>query len=377
VSAVRVAVPPAAARILKPLAEAARKFGTPLYAVGGPVRDWLLKRPNFDIDLTVAGNPDPVANAAARLLGGKVETFGRFGTRRIVSTGKFRVDVATTRAESYPEPACLPVVEKTGVAIELDLFRRDFTINALAVRLDDGSNALTDPYGGARDLDREVLRVLHRASFRDDPTRVFRAARFLARFKYVPSADLVHDARTALAEGHADKLSPHRLLHELESLLGEKDPGPAFNLLKAWGYLSLLHPELPWTKGMPVGVEPRLAAMALSLGAVGGRAFVESFPHPHERRARLLETLSLAFSDKSPRLAPEPSVAASVARFLPRLPLTALVPCFLAGEDLIAAGLQPGPAFHDIIHDAARLQRLGTLKSRMAARAWLKKRLSS
>jgi len=377
VSARRVAVPAAAAKLLKPLAEIARKKGIPLYAVGGPVRDWLLKRPNFDIDLTVAGDPDPVANAAAKLLGGTVETFGRFGTRRIVSKGKLRVDVATTRAESYPEPASLPVVEKTRVAIELDLFRRDFTINAIALRLDDASNALTDPYGGLKDLEAGELRVLHRGSFRDDPTRVFRAARFLARFKYRPATDLVDDARAALSEGHARKLSPHRLLHELECLLEEKDPAAAFVLLKAWGYLALLHPELPWRKGMPAGVEPRLAAMALSLGAVEGKKFAESFPHPHERRGRLLETLALAFSDKAPRLAVEPSVAASVARFLPKLPSTALEPCFLAGEDLIAGGLKPGPAFHDVLHDAARLQRTGALKSRAAARAWLKKRLAA
>ena len=94
----RVAVPAAAAKLLRPLAEEARRHGTPLYAVGGPVRDWLMRRPNSDLDLTVAGDPDPVAAAAARLLGGTVEIFGRFGTRRIVSGGKFRVDIATTRA---------------------------------------------------------------------------------------------------------------------------------------------------------------------------------------------------------------------------------------------------------------------------------------
>ena len=115
---VRVSIPAEAAEILRPLAEEARVRGTGLYAVGGPVRDWLLKRPNFDLDLTVAGSPDPIAAVAAHLLGGAVESFGRFGTRRIVSRGKFRVDVATTRAESYPEPAALPVVDTTGVPIE-------------------------------------------------------------------------------------------------------------------------------------------------------------------------------------------------------------------------------------------------------------------
>lgn len=366
-----MAVPAAAAKVLRPLAEEARARGTPLYAVGGPVRDWILRRPNFDLDVTVMGPPDPVADAAARLLGGAVESFGRFGTRRVVSKGKYRVDVATTRAESYPEPACLPVVEKTGVPIGLDLFRRDFTINALAVRLDDGSHELTDPYGGLRDLKDRVLRVLHRESFRDDPTRVFRAARFLARFRFYPAHDLVDDAKAALANGHAARLSPHRLLHELELILAEKDPGPVFVLLKAWGYLALLHPDLPWSGRMPAGVEPRLAALALALGPEKGRAFVDTFPHAHRRRTFLHEALALAFSDKSPRVEPEPLAAAAARRFLGRLPPAALKPCFLSGEDLIAAGLKPGPPFHAVLAEAARRQRSGALKTRAAARAWL------
>lgn len=372
-SEARVAVPAAAAKLLRPLAEEARARGTPLYAVGGPVRDWLLRRPNFDLDLTVAGPPDPIADAAGRLLKGKVEAFGRFGTRRVVSKAKFRVDVATTRAESYPEPACLPVVEETGVPIAVDLFRRDFTINAIAVRLDDASHALTDPYGGMKDLKGRVVRVLHRASFRDDPTRVFRAARFMARFHFYPAPGLVDSAKAALSEGHAARLSPHRLLHELEAILAEKDPGPSFVLLKAWGYLALFHPDLPWSGRMPAGVEPRLAALALALGPEKGRAFVDAFPHAHHRRTLLHETLALAFSDKAPRVAPEPLVSSAVRRFLPSLPAAALKPCFLTGADLIAAGLAPGPAFHALLDDAARLQRLGRIKTRPAARAWLAK----
>lgn len=368
----RAAVPAETAKVLAPLAEEARRRGTPLYAVGGPVRDWLLRRPNFDLDLTVAGDPDPIANAAARLLGGEVETFGRFGTRRVVSKGRFRVDVATTRAETYPEPACLPVVDAVRVPIERDLFRRDFTINAMAVRLDDGSRALTDPYGGLRDLKDRILRVLHPASFRDDPTRVFRAARFLARLKYRPAAGMIDEAKDALASGYANKLSSHRLLHELECLLGEKDPRPAFALLKSWGYLDLLHPELPCKLALPAGAGPRLAALALALGPEKGRAFVDAFPHPHHLRTILHDTLALAFSDKAPRTPPEAPVAAAARRFLPKAPPAALKPCFLNGADLIALGLKPGPAFHALLDEAARLQRRGALKTRAAALAWLR-----
>ncbi len=366
-----ISIPTAAAKILRPLAEEARRRAIALYAVGGPVRDWLLRRANFDIDLAVAGDPDPVAAAAARLLGGRVETFGRFGTRRIVAKGKFRLDIATTRAESYPEPACLPVVDAVRVPIERDLFRRDFTINALAVRLDDGSRALTDPYGGARDLKDRVLRVLHPASFRDDPTRVFRAARFLGRFGYRPASGMIGGVKDTLVSGYADRLSSHRRLHELEGILGEKDPRAAFALLKAWGYLALLHLEFPWKRALPAGVEPRLAALALARGPAQGRTFVDAFPHAHHRRTLLHETLALAFSDKSPRVAPDVFAAVAVRRFLPQLAAAALKPCFLTGADLIASGLRPGPAFHEVLDAAAKLQRAGRLKTRSAALSWL------
>jgi tRNA nucleotidyltransferase/poly(A) polymerase len=325
------------------------------------------------LDLTVAGDPDPVANLCASLTGGTVEPFGRFGTRRIIGRGRFRVDVATTRVEKYSEPAALPDVTATGVPIEQDLFRRDFTINAMAVRLDDGSKTLVDPYGGLRDLKSRTLRVLHPASFRDDPTRVFRAARFLGRLHYKPADGMGGEAKDVLKMGEAGKLSRHRVLHELLCLLGEKNPALAFGLLEMWGYLPLIHPELPWQQKLPDGVEARLAALALSLGENKGRAFVDSFPFEHHLRAQLHDVLFLAFSDKSPKAPPSKLVVSSVRRFLPKLPLPALKPCFLRGSDLIALGLKPGPDFQKTLDEAARLQRLGRLKTRAAALAWLRK----
>lgn len=370
----RAPVPPGAARVLEPLAREARARGQALYAVGGPVRDWLLGRATFDLDVCVTGDPEPYAALCARLLGGTSEAFGRFGTRRVIGRGRFRVDVATTRAERYADPAALPEVTAVGVPVEDDLFRRDFTVNAMAARLDDGSRALVDPWGGRRDMKARTLRVLHPASFRDDPTRVFRAARFLARLRYKPAPGLTEDARDALRSGYAVKLSRHRLLHELLCLLQERDPAPAFGLLELWGYLPLLHPELPWRARLPAGVEPRLAALALALGPREGAAFVSSFPFEHALRGRLEETLSLAFSGRSPRAKPGPAAAAAVRRAFPRLPPAALKPCFLSGKDLIARGLRPGPAFHDVLDEAARLQRLGKLKTKASARAWLKSR---
>jgi tRNA nucleotidyltransferase (CCA-adding enzyme) len=268
----------------------------------------------------------------------------------------------------------LPEVTATGVPIEQDLFRRDFTINAMAVRVDDGSRSLVDPYGGLRDLKARTLRVLHPASFRDDPTRVFRAARFLARLRYKPADGMGGEAKDVLKLGEAAKLSRHRLLHELVCLLGEKNPSLAFGLLEMWGYLALFHPELPWRAKLPDGVEPRLAALALALGPEKGRGFVDSFPFEHGLRGILHETLALAYSDKSPRAKPSASVSAAVKRAFPRLPSVALKPCFLGGADLIKLGLKPGPDFSGVLDEAARLQRLGKLKTRAAALAWLSRR---
>lgn len=375
----RVPIPAAAARFLKPLAEEARRRGTPLYVVGGPVRDWLLKRATFDLDLCVAGDPDPVAELCARLLEGSVSAFGRFGTRRVVGRGKFRVDVAVTRAESYAQPAALPELTETGVPIEADLLRRDFTINAMAARLDDGSGALVDPYDGARDLHEKVVRVLHGGSFRDDPTRVFRAARFLGRLGYRPDAELLCQAVDVLAAGHAERLSPHRILHELLCLLGEEYPFAAFHLLGEWGYLPflLIGPALRAgldARALPRGVTERLLWLTLSLGPADGRVFADYFPFEHETRRRLHEALALAQSDAAPRAALDPLVRDAVRRAFPEMAPAALKTCFLGGADLIARGLKPSPEFHEILNEAARLQRRGELRSRAAALAWLKKR---
>ncbi len=378
----RVRVPAATLRFLRPLAARARSLGLPLYVVGGPVRDWLLGRTTADLDLAVAGDPDPIAESCARRLGARVECFGRFGTRRVVGRGRRRVDVAATRAESYAQPAALPEVLETGVPIERDLARRDFSINAMACRLDDGSYALVDPFGGGRDLERGVLRVLHEDSLRDDPTRAFRAARFLGRFGFRPDAELLRQIDDALVRGHAARLSPHRLLHELLCLLAEPDPFPALHLLGEWGWLPLLMIGPAVKPGLgagsiPRGVEQRLLWLALALGPERGPQFAEFFPFAHETGRRLRDALALARSDRAPRSRLDPLLGAALRRAFPGLAAAALRPCFLDGADLLARGLKPGPAFHEVLDEAARLQRRGELRSRPAALKWLDARVGN
>jgi tRNA nucleotidyltransferase/poly(A) polymerase len=231
-----------------------------------------------------------------------------------------------------------------------------------------------DPYGGLRGLKARTLRVLHPASFRDDPTRVFRAARFLARLRYKPADGMGGEAKDVLKLGEAAKLSRHRLLHEFRSLLGEENPALAFGLLEMWGYLPLLFPELPWQIKLPEGVDARLAAMAIALGPEKGAEFVAAFPFEHGLRTHLHECLALAYSDKAPRAAPSKLAAAAVRRAFPKLSSLALKPCFLRGSDLIKLGRKPGPEFHAVLDEAARLQRLGKLKTRSSALTWLARR---
>ncbi|HEY3765267.1 MAG TPA: hypothetical protein VGL44_08915 [Gaiellales bacterium] len=227
--------------------EAARvaAAGVPVYAVGGPVRDLLRGAPSRDADLAVEGDAVALAERVAGELGGARVTVHRaFGTA-VVRTAHARIDVAATRSEHYPRPAALPVV--AAAAIDADLARRDFTVNALAAGLS-GPRAgeLLDPFEGRADLAAGLIRVLHAGSFRDDPTRLFRAVRYAARlgFRLDPATEAL--AREAVVAGLVGELSGARLRAELIALLGE-DSATVTGGLDLAGGLGLLvatHPAL-------------------------------------------------------------------------------------------------------------------------------------
>ena len=367
--------PPAAARaLLEPLSRKADDLGLPLYAVGGCVRDWMVGRPSLDLDLVCEGDPRPLAFDAALKLGGAAEEFGRFGTLRIKSPSKLRVDFATSRRETYAEPAALPVV--APAPIEKDLERRDFTVNAMALGLaGPRCGELFDPFEGARDLERRRLRLLHARSLRDDPTRGFRAARYASRLSLKPDADLEAQVIGAVFDGYAARLSAHRLTQELLRLLAEPELAKALALLKKWGYLSLLHERLKAPPAALRGVEERLGAMTLALGK-DGPGFLNSLELDRRLSGDLHELLKLA---EERRCAKDeiPAAARSVLRaVMPGLAPQALEPLFLRGEDLRALGMPPGPKYKELLDEAAALQWKGTLKGRQAALRWLKGRRS-
>ena len=164
------------------LADLAADRASPLYIVGGRVRDLLLERPAADLDLVVEGDALELVRALALDQGGEAIVHPRFGTATY-RNGTLRFDLATARTETYPRPGVLPDVRPSP--IEEDLARRDFTVNAMALRLSPpDAGTLLDRFGSRQDVEDGLIRVLHDDSFIDDPTRIMRAIRYEQRLGF-------------------------------------------------------------------------------------------------------------------------------------------------------------------------------------------------
>lgn len=212
-----------------------------VYLVGGAVRDILLDRPGFDVDIAVEGDGIAFARALAEALVGEALEHGKFGTA-VVSYDDGRVDVATARTEHYEAPAVLPVVEHAS--LEEDLVRRDFTVNAMAMSLKgEDFGHLVDPFNGRADLAAGLIRVLHDRSFVDDPTRIFRAVRYEQRFGFRMENHTEALARESIATGHVGDLTGPRIRDELQLILGE-GTGAAILRLGDLGLDRAVHPGL-------------------------------------------------------------------------------------------------------------------------------------
>jgi len=241
------AVPKELKQLLDPLLEKAYAMQCPVYLIGGCVRDLLLDRPSHDYDVVLEGIALPIARAAAKLYKAKLVSHPQFLTHTLHLKNGQHLDIATARTETYAEAAALPVVEPAS--LQEDLYRRDFSINAIALSLNRSDfGHVWDPFGGLEDLEGKKIRVLHAQSFKDDPTRLFRAARFAGRFGYELEWRTREWLTEAVAQQMPARLSGARLREELIPLLMEKDPRPAFRLLSQWGALAFLIPNLKWEK---------------------------------------------------------------------------------------------------------------------------------
>ncbi|MGB7588091.1 MAG: hypothetical protein WBM00_05225 [Solirubrobacterales bacterium] len=306
-----------------------------VYLVGGSVRDLLLGQGRSDIDIVVIGD----AAALAERLGAEVVQHERFATAKVRLDGH-QLDIAGARAESYPHPGSLPVVKPTG-DIAVDLGRRDFTVNAMAIPLT-GEPRLIDPHGGQADLGAGLLRVMSTHSFEDDPTRALRAARYAARFGFA----LEEETRALLHKANLSSVSVDRRDADLLRLAAEPAAGRGFELLAEWGLLELRHggarlasavgdllTRAPWN-----GVAPlERAVLAAALGPAGRE---EELAATKPERPSQAVALAEACDPVELVLA-----RALGAEWLDRyLSSWRLVQLEIGGDDLLAAGVPEGPA---------------------------------
>jgi tRNA nucleotidyltransferase (CCA-adding enzyme) len=223
--------------------QVAEELDCGVYCVGGFVRDLFLRLPNYDVDLVAEGDGIQLASRLADRLGGKARIHERFKTAVITLPDGLKIDVATARTEYYEFPAALPRVERAS--IREDLYRRDFTINTLAVALNpDKFGELIDYFGGRKDLERGLIKILYNLSFVEDPTRILRAIRFEQRYKFNIEPDTLKFARDAIARRLLDKLSYARIIHELKLILDEKDPVPSLERMRDIGVWTYIFPEI-------------------------------------------------------------------------------------------------------------------------------------
>lgn len=234
---------------LAPLFEAFQKLSAEyrgVYLVGGFVRDMILDEPNYDVDIAVEGDGIDFAGHLAAALGGRVRTHQKFQTAVVILDSMkpgLRVDVATTRTEFYDYPAALPTVEHAS--IKHDLYRRDFTINAMAVSMaahDFGR--LLDFFGGLKDIRNRVIRVLHNLSFIEDPTRIFRAIRYENRYGFKMNAHTLGLARGCVEMNLVGDLSSARLRDEMIWLFSEPEVEHTILRIGELGMGPSIHPAL-------------------------------------------------------------------------------------------------------------------------------------
>ncbi|MDA8105945.1 MAG: CBS domain-containing protein [Nitrospiraceae bacterium] len=229
-------------RILLLAGNVAEEMGVNAYLVGGSVRDLLLGQANLDIDLVIEGDGIRFAKEFGERLKAKVRSHHRFGTANISLDGQ-KLDVATARTEYYESPAALPKVEMSS--IKKDLYRRDFTINTLAIKLNARDfGQLIDFFGGQRDLREKTIRVLHNLSYVEDPTRAFRAVRFAERFGFKLSKHTENLIKSAIQMDLFERLSGARLFDELRLAFEETNPVRTLKRLSSCGLLKVIHKDL-------------------------------------------------------------------------------------------------------------------------------------
>jgi tRNA nucleotidyltransferase (CCA-adding enzyme) len=236
-------ISPQIMKILKTISNSAEDYGNRVYLVGGIVRDLFLNIGNKDIDIVVEGDGIAFAENLAEQLGAKIKSHKKYGTSVLMLPDGFRFDIATARTEYYAEPAALPVVKES--VLRHDLYRRDFTINTLAIKLNQNEfGQLIDFFGGYRDIQQKTIRVLHSLSFIEDPTRAFRAVRFKHKLDFIIENQTLKLLAIAIHKGIFNRLSGSRILNELKLIFISDNAAEAAYTLNELGLLKVINASL-------------------------------------------------------------------------------------------------------------------------------------
>jgi len=219
----------------------------PIYLVGGFVRDLMLRVKNLDLDIVVEGDGIKFAEDFAHAKKAKLISHKRFGTATVILEHHQKIDIASARKEFYPSPAHLPVV--SNGRLKDDLFRRDFTINAMAVSIGkENFGKLIDLFDGRRDLDNKNIRVLHDLSFIDDPTRILRAIRFEKRYGFRVESKTLKLLKSAVKNRMLNIVQPQRLRDELILILREDHPIIQIRRIQELTGFSFINPSISISK---------------------------------------------------------------------------------------------------------------------------------
>jgi len=226
--------------IISKLREQALSQGLKSYLVGGFVRDLILGFKNLDLDIVIEGDGIKFAGQFADSQGGRITAHKRFGTATVILTTGVKVDFSSARKETYLKPAHLPVVSPGS--LKDDLFRRDFTINAMAISLNEGK--VIDCFCGSVDLKHKKIRVLHDLSFKDDPTRILRGIRFEQRFNFSIEPLTLSLLKEAVNLRLLERVHPHRIRDDLILVLKEQNPLKEIKRIKELAGFNFIHPKL-------------------------------------------------------------------------------------------------------------------------------------
>lgn len=399
------------------IGQKAEKEGFKAYAIGGFVRDLLLGVENYDIDIVVEDNAIGFVEKLVKYIGGTLKTYPNFGTATLTMKDGNKIDFATARMEFYPFPAALPEVEET--TIKHDLYRRDFTINTLGFKLNSPVfGDYLDFFNGKADLEKGIIRVLYNLSFVEDPTRIMRAIRFESRYGFLIEEQTMGFLENAIENNMLNEVKPGRMADELRLMLGEKNCVVSLKRSLELGILENIFCNISDKNMLVKSVEEvKTFEKFLQNKKIDlGDTFLSSFRVilsncSKEVQKRFLEGMNLEksqldamiyflenFSDTVGKLKnPSSYTASEVVEILDKYTIESLVALVglsqdnlakkritiyidelakvhveIKGEDLIEAGLKPGPVFTEVINKLKKERLEGNITNKDEEILWVK-----